>query len=716
VSGNAPAESSREGAAQAIGERWNEAVRAHERGDLERAREGYDWVLSREPDFAPARFLSGMLARDAGDLARAVAELDRALLIAPQLTQARVARARMALNAGELDAASAIARAGLSFGADAGLWEVIGLAELRRGDANAALAAFEFALSVRPEALVLRFNRGVALQALHDVAGAELVYRQILEIDPGFVDARYNLGALLQERGSIDAAVDAYRAVLAIAPSHVAANKNLGEALLTLSQIDAFIAHARSFEAACPASLAMAVQRLEACQYDGDHAGVDRVLDGLRRLAYRAGDDAELVDSLETLQYLLLFFDVEPAFMLALARRYDEAARRHYGEPLPQSVARRSGRLRVGYVSADLRDHVMGKMVFAAVEHHDKSRFELYFYSLSQQEDAWTARFRTLAHHFASLAGFDEHAAALRIADDDLDLLVDLSTHTKGAKPGIFAHKPGRVAVTHVASAGTLGLSSVDFKLTDRHADVESSAAFQLEAPLVMEGCVYPWREFPMVSSHPFTRDSLGVQADTVLIGAFVNPLKLSRRCLAVWRDVLAAIPGAKLAFSPVATAWRDSYLRLTGAAGIDASRIVFMPQGRDEAEGQARYSIVDFVLDPFPFGGVNGVLEPLAAGVPVVALVGRRHGERSAYSILTNLGVSQTLATTAGDYVAIARRLAFDRGFAAEVRAALVAGIASSPLTDRLAHTRALERAYVAALAAKAPEALRSASDEERP
>ena len=92
----------------------------------------------------------------------------------------------------------------------------------------------------------------------------------------------------------------------------------------------------------------------------------------------------------------------------------------------------------------------------------------------------------------------------MRIAADDLDLLVDLSTHTKGAKPGILAFKPARVQMTHVASAGTVGLSAIDFKLTDHYADVAENQADQIETLLPMDGCVYPFRRVAPAAAHPF--------------------------------------------------------------------------------------------------------------------------------------------------------------------------------------------------------------------
>src|SRR6185436_4300405 len=129
----------------------------------------------------------------------------------------------------------------------------------------------------------------------------------------------------------------------------------------------------------------------------------------------------------------------------------------------------------------------------------------------------------------------DDDAAAADIRGDDLDLLVDLSTHTQGSRPGILARKPARVQLTHVASAGTVGLSQIAYKLTDHYADVAENQEFQIERLLAMEGCVFPFRHVAPAVQHPFHRAALGIAQDTVVIGAFVNPLKLSRRCLRLW-------------------------------------------------------------------------------------------------------------------------------------------------------------------------------------
>jgi predicted O-linked N-acetylglucosamine transferase (SPINDLY family) len=652
-----------------------------------------------------------VLRREEGDLAGAREDFAAALAIAPAYVEARLAAAKLALDAGDAPTAAALCADGLArTPRHVELIRTFGLAQLARRDGAAAAELFETAAALEPADSDTHYNHGVALQMKRDPAAAARAYQRALAFRPDLVAADFNLGVIFQEQGNVAAAVAAYGNVLARDPRRVAAYKHLGEALFSAGRTDAWFANFRRFEANCPDALALAVQALEVLQHHGDFANLERYLDGLRHERFRAGDEIELCDNLEQLLYLLLFFDVEPGLVFRFAQTYDATAQRVYGPPLPRPAARRPGRIRLGYLSADLRNHVMGKMLWQAVEHHDRSRFALHFYALSAQRDEWTDRFARIADGFEVVADLTERDAARRIAADDLDLLVDLSTHTSGARPGILARKPARVQMTHVASAGCVGLSAIDFKLTDRFADVAENQADQIETLLPMAGCVYPFRRIAPAATHPFHRKALGIPADAVLIGAFVTPLKLSRRCLGLWREVLERTPRARLVFSPTRAAFRASCLRLAAAAGIAPDRLLFLPQGRDDAENQARYGLIDFVLDPMPYGGVNGTLEALDMGVPVVTLVGRRHGERTSYSILANLGVVHTVAQSGREYVDIAARLAGEPAFMREVRAAIAAGLAGAALVDAIGHTRNLEAAYCEALWQKAPAVLPAA------
>ncbi|MCC6194322.1 MAG: tetratricopeptide repeat protein [Burkholderiales bacterium] len=688
--------------ADALAGAWDAAVLAHRDGNLAQASAGYANVLAHQPRFAPALHLAGVAAAAINDRTRAQEAFAAALAAEPGFSEVRVAAADLALAEGDASRALTLIEEGLarSPGEDA-LWRALGRIHLRRRDTQAAIAACERVLLLAPADADAHFEHGVALQRKGDAPAGARAYQRALTFRPDMIAADFNLGVLFQEQGNREAAIAAYTQVLRADPAQVGAYKHLGDVLLAAGDIDAWLANFRAFETHCPSALPLAVYALEACQHLADFDRLQRYLDGLRRDEFHARDEDELADCLESLLYLLLFFDIEPSVLLRLAQAYDGVVPRVYGARVELPARRKPGPLRIGYLSGDLRNHVMGKMMWQAVQYHDRDRFELHFYSNARARDEWTQRFEGVAHRFVEIAGLDDAAAVAEVLADDLDLLVDLSTHTQGSRPGVLARKPARVQLTHVASAGVVGLSQVGFKLTDRYADVPESQEFMIERLLAMEGCVFPFRRVEPAASHPFHRSALGISSDAVVIGAFVSPLKLSRRCLRLWREVLARVPRALLAFSPANPAMRASYVRLAAAAGIAGERLLFLPQGRDDAQNQARYYLIDFVLDTMPFGGVNGTIEALAMNVPVVTLLGKRHGERTTYSILANAGVTQTIAQTGPEYVAVAVRLADDAEFRHTVRSAIAAGIAHSPLTDMPAYTRHLEAAYLAAMAA---------------
>jgi protein O-GlcNAc transferase len=357
------------------------------------------------------------------------------------------------------------------------------------------------------------------------------------------------------------------------------------------------------------------------------------------------------------------------------------------------------GRIRVGYLSGDFRDHVMGRMALEILSRHDRRAFEVFGFSLSLKQDEVTARIRSHCDHYEVVAGLSERAAAEAIARHRLDLLVDLSTHTKGSQPAILAYKPARVQVTHAASAGALGLSTVDFKLTDTLWDRPENQASLIERLLPMQGCVFPFRSLARVTQPAVSRFEIGLPPGAFVFGAFVQIQKLSPRLLAVWRELFRRLPRARLAFSPLSAAATPAYERILDANGIDPAHALFIPQGGSEARNQARYLHVDAVLDTFPYSGTNGTMEALSQGVPVVTLAGTRACERSTLTILANAGVPELVAPTPDAYIELAVRLATDEAYMKAMRAAIDERLPASVLADQATHVRNLEAAWRQAL-----------------
>jgi predicted O-linked N-acetylglucosamine transferase (SPINDLY family) len=677
------------------------ALARHEAGELEAAHTAYEALLLEQPDFPPLCYFLAMLLRAQGNKERARDLLRRAVASTPSYGDAFAALGNIELDRGDpLAAQEAFVKAVALRPERVDAWNGLGLARSATGDDAGAIEAHRRAIQAGATDPLGHFNLAVALTRARHFDEARASYRVAIALDPGHVDALYNYGLLLGQLGFVDLAMESWRRALAADARFEPAYWQLRHTLHAAGRLDDWVANFEAYARHCPHSKRLALYAIDVAFHRGDLDEAARRFREAVETALREPDDTLAGELLEELLYVALFFPIEPAEMLALYRRYDAASRALHPQ-LPLLPPREpGGRIRVGYLSADLRDHVMGKMAFEIASRHDRAAFELFAFSLSLQRDAWTERIDKHFDHFEGLAGLPERAAAQAIARHRLDLLVDLSTHTRGSQPAILAYKPARVQLSHVASAGAPGLSTVDYRLTDARFDRPEDQAFLIEKLLPMEGCVFPWRTLVPATRPLVGRFALEIPEDAFVFGAFVQLQKLSAPLLALWREILKRSPRSLLAFSPLAASARRAYERVLEANGIHPSLAVFIPQGADEAASQSRYLLVDAVLDTFPYSGTNGTMEALSQGVPVVTLVGERASQRSSYTILANAGLEETIARTPREYAHIAVRLATDRAFADTMRAAIAQRLPGSVLADNAGHVRHLEDAYRRALA----------------
>ena len=686
-----------------LGALLERALRLHRENDLEAARETYEAILLGYPEHPSAAYLLGQLLHQQGAAAAAIPWLQRAVDAAPDFRDAHYTLGQRLADAGQWqEAADSYRRAVELTPQFAAAWSGWGLAAEHDGSSaeRGGVQYLEHAVALEPMVPQWRFNLGAALQRRRDLAGARSAYQQVLAASPGHPEALFNLGAIAQDEGDYAAAAAAYRDVLRKQPKFAAVYPQLGTCLQLTNRIDEWLANFNQYRAACPESLAMAVYGLEASMAAGDKAGHEdwrsRILEG----GFPAEDQAEYLRNWEQLLFLLLHVDLDRATLGQWYQRYDAVASQWYGRPAPWPENRTPGPLRIGYLSGDLRDHVMGHMIYEWVSRHDRGTFEIRLYSLSVLRDAFTDRFEQLGLPIVELWAQPHAVAAARIRADELDLLIDCSGHTRAAQPGILALKPARVVATHIATPGPVGLHAIDYKLTEPLAESEDAQNFVIERLFSVGSGVFPWRQYP--APHDGTIAQFHVPDGSFVCGVFVSLMKLSPRCLALWRRVLERLPRAILAFSPTHEAWQPSYLRWLAAHGIKSERVVFVPRPADEREQLARYRFLDVALDPLPCGNVNGTMEALAMGVPVVTLVGQRHGERLGLTLLSRFGTPETIAYNDDDYVSLVVRLAEDPDWAGELRRRIAEQRIGSPVWDAGMQVRGVEAAYEQLLADK--------------
>ena len=359
---------------------------------------------------------------------------------------------------------------------------------------------------------------------------------------------------------------------------------------------------------------------------------------------------------------------------------------------------RQRSKLRVGYLSADLREHSVTAFIGEVFKHHDPAQFEIFAYSTSATFDAVSAAIKSRVFAWRDVAHKTIPETARIIHDDQLDVLVELSGHTEGSRLEVCALKPAPIQVTYLGYPSTTGLKTIDYRLTDAWADpVGLTEAYHCETLMRIPDCGWCYAP-PLRAAQAFADAPPVDRHGYATFGSFNNIAKFNAPLCELWIDVLRQVPDSRLRlkakafFDPeILLEWETRFTR----AGIARERLLFMPHKLRSQDHLAVYNDVDIALDSYPYHGTTTTCEALAAGVPVVSLAGSSHVARVGVSLLNAVGLSDLVAEQRDDYVAIAVKLAADRERLRRLRTTLGERMKTSVLGDPVGFTRKLETCF---------------------
>ncbi len=534
----------------------------------------------------------------------------------------------------------------------------LALAVLRTGQHIPALQILVRSLAVRRDLAETHLNCGGVLFELAEWDQAIGCYERALEFRPDYAEAHANRAGALQSLGRVDEARPGYERALALNPGHTDAHANLA----TLDQASG--------------DTAAAIRRFKrALSIDPRRPQIHSNL--LFTLTYAENVDDE-----------------------AIYRAFRDWERRHaqplYAEARPHDNDRDPDRrLKVGYLSADLRDHPVAHNLIASLERHDRREVELTLYALLPGGDEMTERFRGIAERWRWVGGQDEHRIAAQIREDRIDVLVMMAPHTADNRPLVAALKPAPVQVA-LYDLTTTGMAAVDAWITDPLIHPPGETTERFVETLIRVPCLV--NHAAPSPSPPLVRPPSAVRG-RVTFGSFNNPAKVTDRVIALWAEVLDAVPGSRLLLKYLSRYGSPEMARLIGdrfaAHGIGPDRLELRSGRLPRMAQLALLNEVDIALDPFPFNGCTTTFEALWMGVPVVTLEGSRFLGRMSGSFLRHVGLGDLVAGDAAAYVGVATGLAGDLDRRSALRRELRDRLLASPLCDADAHARSLVAAY---------------------
>jgi predicted O-linked N-acetylglucosamine transferase (SPINDLY family) len=345
----------------------------------------------------------------------------------------------------------------------------------------------------------------------------------------------------------------------------------------------------------------------------------------------------------------------------------------------PARIRKRGDRIRLGLMSSDLRQHPVTYFAVPLFDHPDRERFELYGYSWYQGEaDPVQTWLTSQVAGFRWRPGIGVRDAAQLIADDNLDMLIELGGTTHMNKLEVMAWRPAPIQASWLGYPHSAGLEAIDWFVCDRF-NAPTDPALLIEKPLVLP---HSWLALSRAFSDRFEIDPALPEdrAGVLTFGTANNPHKYSREVLRTWARITAQVPGARIAFirpEGSSASFRAHIAAEFAAEGVDGDRVVFHTV---RGAHMPFYNQVDITLDPFPLTGGTTTTEALWMGVPVVSLVGEAFYERLSFSILSNAGLADLCATDLAGYETIALDLAHDRERRRALRQDLRAQLRASP------------------------------------
>ena len=573
------------------------------------------------------------------------------------------------------------------------------------------------------------------LQAQGDIAGAEKIYKLILEAEPNHGDGifylgmllfqgkkfdeaftllkravkvhpnvfefHYNLGLIYESNGHFAQALECYRRVVELEPSGNA-HSNLAKNLTDSGQLTEAIEFAR-----------VAVQRLPHAQRAIAHNNLGAALtlrgelaQGLENYKFAIAIDVENA-SMHSNYLLACNYVANPDLTLLFqehkkfGEKFESFIPKLYENPLAAQAkkvqrARVDHKVRIGYVSPDFYGHAVGQFIEPILATHDKNKFDVFCYSDNFHTDDSTARMKALVSNWRQVNEMNDEDLARMIHADGIDILVDLAGHTARNRMGVFIRKPAPIQVTWIGYPNTTGLSTMDYRITDSLADpVGAADAMHTEKLLRLPEC---FSCFQAPRQSPDVRPLPALANGFITIGSFNNFAKITPHVMRVWIDIMNRVPGSRLLLKNRSLdnpRLKQLILDELCKHGADATRVDLRSPDISPMDHLNGYNLLDIALDSFPYNGTTTTCEALWMGVPVITLAGNNHVSRVGVSQMTNLGLPELIARDTNDYVDIAVALANDVPRLAALRATMRERLKNSPLMNVPRFTKNLEEAY---------------------
>jgi predicted O-linked N-acetylglucosamine transferase (SPINDLY family) len=567
-------------------------------------------------------------------------------------------------------------------------------AVLNKGAALKELGRYEEAMAFAERAIELNpnlaegwINKGVALKKLKRYGEAIAHYDQALTLKPDYHEAWGNKGLALQGLKRYGEAMAHYDQALTLKPDYHEAWANKGEALQELKRYEEAIAH---YDQALSLKDdidwlygALVHAKMSICSWSG-------VTDFCKNIVKKV-----LAGEKVTVPFALLALIDDASLHKKSAEMYVQD-KHPVNQALGPILARTSStKIRIGYFSADFKNHPVSILTAEMFELHDKNNYEIIAFSFGlDDEGPMRLRLKQAFSQFIDVSNMPEIEIAKLSRELKIDIGVDLGGHTSDSRTAIFSYRAAPIQISYIGYLGTMGAPYIDYILADKTLIPDELQRFYSEKIAYLPSYQANDRK-RITSNRIFTRQELGLPKKGFVFCCFNSNYKILPATFDGWARILKAVAGSVLLLY-AENQWVETNLKKEAEVrGINSAKIVFGRRMSTE-EYLARYRVCDLFLDTFPYNAGATASDALWSGVPVLTLMGQSFASRIAASLLNAVGMPELITNTQEEYETLAIELAMNPQRLAGIKSKLIDGRLTAPLFDTPLFVKNLESTYM--------------------
>ncbi|KAG6454168.1 UDP-N-acetylglucosamine--peptide N-acetylglucosaminyltransferase 110 kDa subunit [Manduca sexta] len=425
----------------------NLACLYYKQGFIDLAIETYKRAIELQPDFPDAYCNLANALKEKGLVSEAEECYNKALRLCPSHVDTLNNLGNVKREQGKIEEATELYMKALEvFPNFAATHSNLASLLQQQGKLGEALMHYRQAINIQPKFADAYSNMGNTLRELQDVTGALVCFRKAIQINPSFADAHCNLASIYKDMGNIDDAIESYKNALKFKPDFPDAYCNLAHCLQIICDWDDY--------------------------YERMHNIVSIVEDQLNT------DKLSSVHPHHSILYPLSN-KARKEIASRHANLYTEKVNIMLSSITFHHRRELNGRLRIGYVSSDFGNHPTSHLMQSIPGLHDRSKVEIFCYALNV-DDGTTFRSKIVkdSENFVDLSSVTCNvAAAKKIYNDGINILINMNGYTKGARNEIFAMKPAPIQAMWLGYPGTSGAKYMDYVITDEVSSPLSAAS-----------------------------------------------------------------------------------------------------------------------------------------------------------------------------------------------------------------------------------------------